>query len=954
MNMAFSSKDSPRCWCGNPSLEPFSGPYLHCPNCESLVYTGNLDHLAPADQGSESFYYGKDYWFEHQEKDLGLPTIAERARMDLSERIPYLLRTVLKYRLPPARSLEVGCGHGGLAGLMRQAGFDAAGLELSPAIVEFAHQTFDIPMVLGPLEQQNLPAGAFDLILMIDVLEHLPDPPGTLREVRRLLKPDGLLFIQTPCYPAGRSYQQLQESESQFLQMLIPEEHLNLFSKDSVTRLLEDAGFQAPVFEPPFFPQYDMFLVAPVTSIHDRYSDEKIAEAMVQSSQSRTLLGLLDLKKTYEKTLGLLRESEEDRYHRLEVIHSRDQSLKDLDSRLQFTTSELQETTGKLQETTGKLRYTADQLQHVTAELKNFLDEAANGSPRKFDRSLYGTTTGGKPGAQRVNGHKRSRTIVIDLTPVRPGGENGGAKMLALELIRQFSKNVAPECKYVLLTSHDSHAELAALDAPNVERICINQPAPAPSSPVAAAPSRWKSLIRAGLEKALPHRLYMRVYHRYRATIHQPKSNSLLKGLGADLVFCPFTAPFFYDPQIPIVIIVLDLQYREYPIFFKSEDLYHTDHYFQQSVQVASRLICISEYTRKTVLEAVSIPPERAVAIPTSLYNPLKKVDADRREKLLEPLGLAEDTFMLYPANFWPHKNHAMLLTAFQIYRRRHPESRTKLVFTGAPGGQEQVLRDAACMMGLEKDVIFPGFVSTELFSALLLSCRALIFPSLYEGFGAPVLEGMAHGKPVLCSDLTSLPEVVGEAAILFDPRKPECIVEAIEAIDNDPDLRARYAALGLERAKAFSDPTGWARAYFDVFEEVWGQRVYATFQTGIHPDGWAGDEIEISYSASSLPQYLDLAIESPNWIPAWSTKLEIVQEKEVRFSRSIRRGTTSQWHFLLPEAGGTIILRISPALAPVSLKVNNDERVLGCHVVTCRLVRGEGVVDFLKLARGE
>ncbi len=167
---------------------------------------------------------------------------------------------------------------------------------------------------------------------------------------------------------------------------------------------------------------------------------------------------------------------------------------------------------------------------------------------------------------------------------------------------------------------------------------------------------------------------------------------------------------------------------------------------------------------------------------------------------VLERLDLRVGRFLLYPANFWPHKNHRMLLTAFKMYRARNPGSELGLVCTGTPNADMECLRDAVARMELEGAVSFPGDVSDEVFTALIQACQALIFPSLYEGFGIPVLEAMARGKPVLCSRVTSLLEVAGDAAVYFDPRKPAEIVRAIEHIDSDAERAERLMHLGYER----------------------------------------------------------------------------------------------------------------------------------------------------------
>ena len=199
----------------------------------------------------------------------------------------------------------------------------------------------------------------------------------------------------------------------------------------------------------------------------------------------------------------------------------------------------------------------------------------------------------------------------------------------------------------------------------------------------------------------------------------------------------------------------------------------------------------------------------------------LKKQSAQDVDSILQRLGLRGNEFLLYPANFWAHKNHRMLLTAFVMYRARHPESNLRLVCTGALENEKKVLQEAVYRMGQKDWIILPGFLTEEEFAAIFASCLALVFPSLYEGFGMPVLEAMALEKPVICSNVTSLPEVAGDAAFYVDPRKPREIVNAIERIATDKDLRKRLIDQGRHRLAESGGPEKMAREYLDVFLDV-------------------------------------------------------------------------------------------------------------------------------------
>ncbi len=408
--------------------------------------------------------------------------------------------------------------------------------------------------------------------------------------------------------------------------------------------------------------------------------------------------------------------------------------------------------------------------------------------------------------------------IGVDLVPLLPGGDNGGAKLLSLELVRNLSR-IASNWQFVLLTSEKSHDELAVLESQNVRRLCVLQNGTPKSS--SARSTRMRGWVYGALRTILSRTMGKRLDDALTRAARHVNRGTVLGEIGADLLFCPFTLPFCYDPSVPVVSIIHDLQYHYYPQFFSDEDRRCRERNFRETSRLANKLICVSEYVRKTVIENSNLDPDRAITILHQLPNRLKKQPLQDVDSILQRLGIRGNEFLLYPANFWPHKNHRMLLTAFAIYRARHPESNLRLVCPGALENEKRALQEAVYRMGQKDSVILPGFLTEEEFAAIFASCLALIFPSLYEGFGLPVLEAMALEKPVICSNVTSLPEVAGDAAFYVDPRKPREIVNAIELIATDKDLRKRLIDRGRHRLAASGGPEKMAREYLDVFLDV-------------------------------------------------------------------------------------------------------------------------------------
>ena len=283
---------SPSCWCGNATLAPYSERYLLCRACGTLVAKAvesrDLAHV----RSEETDLYGLNYFFDHA-RELGHPDLPERSRLDLSERCVFWLKSLLRHRLPPARTLELGCASGSFVAMLASAGYDAAGLDLSPAVTDYARRTFDVPVLTGPLEEQRTPPGSLDVVIMMDVLEHMPDPVATLTAAAQALAPHGLLLVQTPCFDPSLSHDELQRSRSAFLEQMKPEEHLYLLGRESAAAMMARAGFDHLEFEPAIFADYDMFFVAsraPVPTV----AEEEWRKALRRSRASRIVEALVD------------------------------------------------------------------------------------------------------------------------------------------------------------------------------------------------------------------------------------------------------------------------------------------------------------------------------------------------------------------------------------------------------------------------------------------------------------------------------------------------------------------------------------------------------------------------------------------------------------------------------------------------------------------------------------
>lgn len=219
------------------------------------------------------------------------------------------------------------------------------------------------------------------------------------------------------------------------------------------------------------------------------------------------------------------------------------------------------------------------------------------------------------------------------------------------------------------------------------------------------------------------------------------------------------------------------------------------------AVRRSDRVIAISQSTREDMVALLGVRRERVDVVPNGLgavRHEMPLPEADTRARF----DLGARSVLLSVSAKRPHKNLAALIGALAEIP---PERRPLLVLPGYHTAHEQELRGHAVRAGVAEDVRFLGWVSGAEIEGLWSIARAFVFPSLYEGFGLPVLEAMARGVPVACSNASSLPEVAGDAALMFDPHDRAAIAEAISRLLTDESLRARLQALGTARAQQFT-----------------------------------------------------------------------------------------------------------------------------------------------------
>ncbi len=258
----------------------------------------------------------------------------------------------------------------------------------------------------------------------------------------------------------------------------------------------------------------------------------------------------------------------------------------------------------------------------------------------------------------------------------------------------------------------------------------------------------------------------------------------------------------------PAVLTIHDLQPLAMPSNFSRLKRTYLAEMLPRSAKAARLVITPSDHARGEVVSLLGVAQERVRTVPHGIAPIGTAPTAPQRAAVRTRHRLATgERFFLYPAIAYPHKNHALLIDAFSRVAEEHAD--LALVLTGGVGPEDARLTEHIAARGLADRVRRLGRIPRFDLDVLLAEATALTFPSLYEGFGAPVLEAMARGCPVIAADAAALPELVGAAGMLVDPHDPDAWAQAMTTLLTDEARCASASAAGLVRAATFT----WDRA---------------------------------------------------------------------------------------------------------------------------------------------
>jgi glycosyltransferase involved in cell wall biosynthesis len=289
--------------------------------------------------------------------------------------------------------------------------------------------------------------------------------------------------------------------------------------------------------------------------------------------------------------------------------------------------------------------------------------------------------------------------------------------------------------------------------------------------------------------------------------------------LKVDIIHHPFSILQPLNHSIPSVLTFHDMQHEFFPENFSAYALQARRKLWRPSAELATRIIAISEHAKQSLVEHYGIDPIKIDVVYNGYNDQFRVIENNiLLESVRSRYGLHKP-FMYFPAATWPHKNHLKLLATIKIMKERYHFD-GQLVLSGIAMQAKNVLLEEITSLGLEDDVVVLGYLEDDDLPFLYNLARLLVFPSLHEGFGIPLVESMACGCPVACSNVSSIPEVVGDAALTFDPFSLEEMAEKIWSLWSNDSLRLDLKTKGLDRVSLFNCET-MARKTIQAYEKA-------------------------------------------------------------------------------------------------------------------------------------
>lgn len=288
-----------------------------------------------------------------------------------------------------------------------------------------------------------------------------------------------------------------------------------------------------------------------------------------------------------------------------------------------------------------------------------------------------------------------------------------------------------------------------------------------------------------------------------------------------DVFHCQYMGPPY--TRKPYVVMIHDIIHEYRPEFYPKYLCYMMRMLYPMSAKRASRILTVSESSKRDIVKYFKVPEEKVVVTYNAAPEDFRPVtDQDKIRQTLLRYGVTSE-YILYVGRLEPRKNISRLISAFHELKKK-TKINQKLVIVGMKYFQSETIFETVNELNLEDEVIFTGRVEDADLPDFYSGAKLFVYPTIAEGFGIPPLEAMACGTPVITSNTSSLPEVVGDAGILVNPYNTKDLANAIYKVLSDKTLRGSMKVKGLERVKRFS----WentARRTLEVFQDVYEEK---------------------------------------------------------------------------------------------------------------------------------
>ena len=411
------------------------------------------------------------------------------------------------------------------------------------------------------------------------------------------------------------------------------------------------------------------------------------------------------------------------------------------------------------------------------------LEQSAERQSAEAYRSKRSTETRGKPEpteVRRAREHAREQTrqrellnetpamVWVDLLRMEPKGANGGIKPLVYGLLREMEQLKWKPLRFIILAQSGLREELNDLG-----KSCLV---------ITRDQAKWQT-------------------HPQDADGPSLSQSELESRHPPDVLYCPFGTSEFMRPGLPSISLLVDALHRDLPAALPIEEVNYREDNFKRIIGAATWIQALAQHGIERLGYHYDLHPTRCFHTYAAVHGRLD----ERSTKITRSDALPDGPFFFYPANFWSHKNHEVLLTAYRLYRSTTKEKPWELLLTGHPDGRMQMLQKLSQSLGLAGKVHFAGHLPHDAFVAVWQQAGALVFPSLHEGFGIPLVEAFHAGLPVAASAVSVLPEVGGDACAWFDPRDPAAVAATLVTLAEDSALRDDLRAKGKSRLSRFS-----------------------------------------------------------------------------------------------------------------------------------------------------